>query len=212
MLIGLALLSAQASSAALASPCLGHPYAECISFLKSTLNVDDSEVAHTIADLNKVDVNGKRLRQTATLLLTFQYPGKLSTQLVNLTLDAQNRVESMDASLASDPGAANTADEYDESGLLTVFRTALPDACWQGDKGALYRFFQNTVKPKIVHEKKTSSVSEVGARSSSSTNTPNIPFCGIKMSYGTLVAWDTEDITLENPHGFSGISTIVFER
>jgi hypothetical protein len=106
---------------------------------------------------------------------------------------------------------AHTEEEYDKAGLYEVIEGILGTECPSLDKLQVYRFLENTVKPKISSPEKTTSY-DLGIRTNFSESTPEIPFCGKQFSYHYNIGSDTDDITLDNPHGVSSITVISFAR
>lgn len=195
------------------SPCLERPLAECVAHLKTMMQVDDSEATSDLARMNRTDINGKKIDSGKTLSMTYKYQGdNFGIHLLSFELDALNKVKMVSIDLKSDPESAHTLDEYEKTGLETAFKAVLSDTCWNNSTQEIYKFFENVVKPKTVHDKKTTSVDETGAASDYWAHTPVISYCGTKFHYSKLVQWKTEDITIDNPHGFSRMMTVMFEK
>ncbi len=67
--------------------------------------------------------------------------------IVTLWLDKSDNVKSVDARLPSSPDFVVTEQEYDKTYLYEVKEAVFGSTCDAMDKLAVYRFFQNRIKP-----------------------------------------------------------------
>lgn len=204
-MITFVLLAAQV---AIATPprsqCIGHPVAECIAAAKAIYTFDDDQVANDIAALDRVDVNGAPLARRRSLNLFVKMSGRYSDDLFGISLNKANVVTGVQVQIDGNPELARSQDEYDQTKLYDALSAVLPTSCWNDDRVALYRFFENSMKPKIVKGRRTIEASGISYFDKS---TP-VTLCGYHLTFISLLSESVDDVTLDNPHGVSRITTI----
>ena len=204
------LIGTAVAAASPAAPCLGQPYQACVASLRRVFTIDENDLSRQLEGMNKVDVNGRPLPGRKLIILSVSYPGQSVPHVSTLDLDGEMHVKSMDISLPGDPGDANTAEEYEQTHMAEAMSAILPAAC-SADKLSLYKFFQNQVKPKIVHDGRDAHVGDTNASVNYFSHTPSIPYCGGHLKYTRLLGQDTDNITEDNPHGMGSIVSLDFE-
>ena len=112
--------------------------------------------------------------------------------------------------LAKNSENAVTKEQYAATSLHHIFDAVAPN-CFANDL-AIFQFFENTVKPKIVHDDKKTFISEYGASSSKYSHTERISVCDIKVSYSSLNGTSTSRITYNNSNGYSTTYTLLFYK
>jgi len=157
----------------------------------------------------RVDVNGKKIgRDVVSMMGTIQ--GADDNSLVELAFDDNRVVTMVDIEkLPKNPAFADTEEEYRRTGLYEALKMIYGDDCATLTPQAAYRFFQNRIKPTIIHEPEKTEWTDTGVSRTSFDKAVDVPFCGRSLSFTSLQGYNTEDITLDNPHGafvFSGIS------
>ncbi len=90
--------------------------------------------------------------------------------------------------LPEDPDLAHTASEYDNTLMYDVVSVVLGNKCPGLDKLALYRFYENSIKP---HEVVKTEVHKDGAfsRTKETVDTGKLPFCGAMFSLHRAAEW-----------------------
>ena len=194
-----------AKTVAYSNGCIGRSLDECLANLRTGFSFSPLDnVADAVKKNEEVDVNGKRIRKARNLFISGNYqfaPGISNMMSVDLSYSESNTVDYIGISLIGDPSSANTEAEYDKTGLYAAVSLLLGAQCPDLDKLSLYKFFQNTVKPKIISEPKKTEISPTGAETTYFRKALDIPYCGRRLSYTNLFGYDTERIGLDNPHG-----------
>jgi hypothetical protein len=194
--------------------CIGKPLDTCLTNLQMGFQFGPYQnIDEDIRRNEAVDVTGKRVAKKNNLMIFGTLKGLDSTmrsQGVNLTYTQDKIVDYVEISLPSDPSMANTEDEYRKTGLYEGMVLLLGSSCSTIDRADVYKFFQTTVKPKIVREGKHIEINDTNAEVSHFAKALNIPFCGQKFSYTNLFGVDTDDISATNPHGVYMRTSISF--
>jgi hypothetical protein len=168
-------------------------------------------VSDQMKNNDAVDVNGKRIRSKNLLLIAGYLQGWTSIQSIDLTYTPNRIVDYIGISLPGDPDMANTTEEYEKTGLYEAMRLLLGSDCQSLNRDDAFKFFQNSVKPRIVREGRTVSINDTNAEITYFQKAIDIPLCGLKFSYMKLFGYDTNDITIDNPHGAYIRNSITFE-
>ena len=98
-----------------------------------------------------------------------------------------------------------------KTGLYEAMTLLLGSECQSLGRDQAYKFFQNSVKSRIVNEGRKLRINDTNAEISYFQKAVGIPFCGLKFSYFKLFGYDTQNISLENPHGVYIRNSISFE-
>jgi hypothetical protein len=186
------------------SPCIGKPIAACVAALAAAGHRDanPAETEREIGRLGAVDVNGKPVGPKLVSVFGYlpQFPGR--DVMLEITVGAGGTVTSLDANLPGNPKLAHTAEEYDATGLFEVAALILGGDCLKAGKLDFYKFFENTMKPKIKTKNQAPDFSGGHAMTEVVLEkTPVVPFCGRKIVYANLIGYDTDEISADNPHG-----------
>ena len=185
--------SAAAAPALAAGPadgpgCLGVPLMECVAWLRSTLRLDEHFLAIALARRHQTDVNGRPL-SGGLVTVNAQLPGQTDAYVILLHLRPDDTVRSADSNLLYGLVEANTEPLYDRSGLYEIVWRLIGRRCPGMTKLDLYRFFQNSVKPRIAHQRQDLSTGINGLHRVLSSSGA-VPFCGgVTFSYGNRVQW-----------------------
>jgi hypothetical protein len=169
--------------------CIRTDLRPCMISLGSALWFDLKVVSPQLARRNELDVNGKTAHRQ--VIVDAAVPGHHEPIQIVLTLAApapNDLVVKAEATLPEDPELAHTASEYDRTFLYNVVSVLLGNRCPQLDKLALYRFYENTLKPREVaktEERKEGLLS----RTRESVDTDKVPFCGALFSLHREAEW-----------------------
>jgi hypothetical protein len=109
-----------------------------------------------------------------------------------------------------DPSEARSEAEYDKTGLFDMARALIGTRCKDMNRISLYLFFENTVKPRIRREKRREEINEFHASTSNYSKAVGLRFCNHGFTYEHYFGTDTQDITVDNPHGLLWSDSITF--
>jgi hypothetical protein len=154
----------------------------CMVSLGTAFWFDMSVVAAQIAKRNELDVNGRTAHRKITI--DARLPGHAEVIGITLTLASpspNDRVEKIEFDLPGDPELAHTASEYDSTRLYDVVSVVLGNRCPGLDRMALYRFYENVIKPR---ENTKVAVQRYGIfrYTKEAIDTEPAPFCGAMFS------------------------------
>jgi membrane-associated protease RseP (regulator of RpoE activity) len=192
--------------------CIGHSIPECVEHLKSTLRVDESEIAQQLSRASETDVNGKPLGGASLVTAGVYFTDGSAPDDVIIHRDAVGIVSSVEVSLPGNPQWAKTADEYSKTGLAAAFRAVLPSSCTAAGDLAAFKFFENVVKRTMTTGKKDTTIDETHAETSRMSQSAALPYCGVKVRFSHLGGYDTNEISEHNDNGAYSFSTIDFSR
>lgn len=196
-----ALAAASAVSAFLAVPggaiaaeaqagCLHNDLRPCMFALGTTFYFDMNVVAPQIARRNELDVNGHTAHRT--IAIDASIPGHHDMISIVLTLASpapNDNIVKAEVALPVDPELAHTESEYDRTLLYNAVSVLFGKVCPGLDKMALYRFYENSLKPREIT--KTEILKNgIFNRTRLTTNTEKIPFCGVMFSLHRQIEWD----------------------
>jgi hypothetical protein len=168
--------------------CLGVAVEVCVGWLRATMKVDERFLAPSMARRHQTDVNGRPLGG-GLVTVNAELPGHNDVFVILLHLRPDDTVRGVDSNLLYGLVAATTAAEYDRSGLYEVVRRVLGRRCPGLAKSDLYRFFENSVKPRIAHQRQDLSSGLNGLHRILSYS-GGVPFCGgITFSYTNKLEW-----------------------
>ncbi|HWB50172.1 MAG TPA: hypothetical protein VG651_13760 [Stellaceae bacterium] len=178
----------------------------CMISLGTVFWFDMGTVAAQIAKRNELDVNGRTARRKITI--DARPPGKTEIIGITLTLASpapNDRVEKVELDLPGDPELAHTASEYDSTYLYDAVSTVLGSRCPALDRLALYRFYENSIKPR---ETVKTNVRKYGIfhYTQRVIDTAPVPFCGAAFSLHSRSEFTgTPDMPNRNPKTLSFI-------
>ncbi|MGC2411748.1 MAG: hypothetical protein WA459_03500 [Stellaceae bacterium] len=196
LLCGLALgitAGAYATSAIAAPPadgpgCLGVTAEECVRWLRATMTLDESFLAASLARRHQVDVNGRPLGP-GLVTIDGKLPGRLEQFVILLHLGPDDRVHSVESNLLLNLIEVHTEEVYDQSALYDIVWRLVGRRCPGIAKLELYRFFENSVKPRITHQQEDLSSGLHGLHRMVS-HAGGVPFCGgVTLAYTNLLQW-----------------------
>jgi hypothetical protein len=180
--------------------CIGQSLDACLAGLKASMTIDPNLLAASVARRRQVDVNGKPLAH-ASVPLSGAVPGSLQRLTMVLYLSSDDRVTGAEFGLWADPAVTKTEDGYDRTGLFEGVSRLLGNSCAEFGKLPLYRFFENSVKPRIASQL-TKTGSGLAIHNTIVSRAEKLPYCGVQFSYGRLLKWDGSDIkTARNMSG-----------
>jgi hypothetical protein len=185
--------------------CLGVPAETCVRWLQATMTLDEGFIPAALARRHRVDVNGRPL-DGGLITLTGKVPGRLEPMVILIRLRPDDTVASVEASLTANLTAARTEDVYDQSGLYEIVSRLLGHRCPGLARLDLYRFFENSLKPRIVAQRQDVSAGLFGLHKLTS-RAADVPYCGARFTYTNYTEWhgSTEMGAGRNYTGYSSI-------
>ena len=168
--------------------CLGVSVDTSVGWLRSTKTQDEGFIAAALARRHRVDVNGRPLGGSGLVSLTGKLPGRLEPMLVLLRVAPDDSVTSAEASLLQNLMAAQTEQDYDNSALYDMAARLYGRRCPGLAKLELYRFFHNSVKPRIVSERRDLSTGINGLHRLT-LHANGLPYCGAQFGYTQQIEW-----------------------
>lgn len=185
--------------------CLGVPVAACVKWLQSTMKLDEGFIAAAMARRQRVDVNGKPLGGDL-MTLSGKLPGHLEPMLMVLHIAPDDTVKSAEASLLQNLVAARTEQDYDRSALYDIAARLLGRRCPGLAKLDLYRFFENTVKPRIATQRRDVSAGLNGLHRLIMQSAA-LPYCSASFTYKQQIEWhgSAEPVAGRNVTGHAAI-------
>jgi hypothetical protein len=170
--------------------CLQTELRLCMISLGAALMFDMNRVAEAIAKRNETDVNGKPVRRTIDIAASAPGHHELVGIVLTLASPAPNdTVVKAELLLPADPDFAHTQAEYDKTYLYDVLVPLLGKRCPGLDRMTLYRFFENTLKPRETR-KVDAQKPGVASHIVATTEAANVPFCGARFSLHKRAEWN----------------------
>ena len=167
--------------------CIDVSVEECIRWLRATMTLDESFLADAMARRHQTDVNGRPLAGLVTLYA--KLPGQLDAFVILLHLRRDDTVQSAESNLLLNLIAHRTEELYDQSRLYDIVWRLLGRRCPGITKIDLYRFFENSVKPRITHHEEDTSGGLNGLHRVVS-HASGVPYCGgVSLGYTNLLQW-----------------------
>jgi hypothetical protein len=185
--------------------CLGVPAETCVRWLQATMALDEGFIPAALARRHRVDVNGRPL-DGGLITLTGKVPGRLEPLVILIRLRPDDTVISVEASLTANLTAARTEDVYDQSGLYEIVARLLGHRCPGLARLDLYRFFENSLKPRIVAQRQDVSAGLFGLHKLTS-RAADVPYCSARFTYTNYIEWhgSAEKGAGRNYTGYSSI-------
>lgn len=170
--------------------CLRNDLRPCVIALGLTFWFDMKQVAPQIAIRNELDVNGGTAHRHISI--TAAVPNHNERMHIMLTLGSpspNDQVIRAELRLPRDPNLAHTPSEYDKTWLYEAVSTLFGNKCAGLDRLTLYRFFENSVKPR---EKVKTEVIKYGIfnHTKQTMDSEKIPFCGFLVSVHGRAEWE----------------------
>jgi hypothetical protein len=167
--------------------CIGVGAEECIRWLRATMTLDESFLADAMARRHQTDVNAKPLAGLVTVYA--KLPGQLDAFVILLHLRPDDTVQSAESNLLLNLLGYQTEQVYDQSRLYDIVWRLLGRRCPGITKIDLYRFFENSVKPRITREQQDYSGGLNGLHRVVS-HAAGVPYCGgVSLGYTNLLQW-----------------------
>ncbi|MFZ2004898.1 MAG: hypothetical protein WAV02_07410 [Stellaceae bacterium] len=196
--------------------CVHTDLRRCMISLGSAFWFEMNLVTPQIAHRNELDVNGNTAHRRITIDAKILHHRETIGIKLTLASPAPNdEVVKVTLHLPRDPDLAHTGSEYDETELYDVVAVVLGNRCPALDRMALYRFYENSLKPleKPKIETRTDG-SYYWARST--VDTAPALFCGAMFSVHRASDWQGPYIGPTRPNEIivkraKGLTTIDIE-
>ena len=167
--------------------CLGVTVAECVAWLRTTMALDENFLAHAMTRRHEVDVNGQPLG-SGLVVVNGRLPERPEQFVLLLRLGPGDTVRRVESDLTIRLVDAHTEAVYDQSGFYQIVWRVLGRRCPGIAKLDLYRFFENSVKPRIRQEQQDLSKGLWGVHRLISHAT-GVPYCGVSFGYTGMTEW-----------------------
>jgi hypothetical protein len=167
--------------------CLGVPVMECVAWLRATMTLDENNLAQAMARRHEVDVNGQPLG-SGVVIVNGRLPERSEQVVLLLHLGPGDTVRRVEANLTVRLTDARTEAIYDQSGFYGIVWRVLGRRCPAIAKLDLYRFFENSVKPRIRQEQQDLSKGLWGMHRLIS-HVAGVPYCGVSFGYTGMTEW-----------------------
>lgn len=195
------------------SKCLGEDARSCGLLLMSKVNAKSSDFARSFLELQEIDVNGKRVKNVGSILVTVEMSGsaRLGRLTVLLHLTETNVVRSVAITLPRDPASANTEAEYAATAIYEAALISIGSSCVDmSNELKFYQFFQNSVKPSIKRQGRSTYVGVADASDSYSSRSDKIALCNVLMRYDSETGSATWAVDERNPLGKFHTARVTF--
>lgn len=167
--------------------CLGVTVAECVGWLRATMTLDENFLAQAMAGRHQVDVNGQPLG-SGLVVVNGRLPERPEQFVLLLRLGPGDMVRRVESNLTNRLTDARTEAVYDQSGFYDIVWRVLGRRCPGIAKLDLYRFFENSVKPRIHQEQQDLSKGLWSVHRLIS-HVAGIPYCGVGFGYTGMRQW-----------------------
>ncbi|MGD9614235.1 MAG: hypothetical protein AB7H90_11420 [Alphaproteobacteria bacterium] len=167
--------------------CLGVAVTECVAWLRMTMTLDENFLAQAMARRHEVDVNGQPLGR-GLVVVNGRLPERPEQFVLLLHLGTGDTVRRVESNLTIRLTDARTEAVYDQSGFYEIVWRVLGRRCPGIAKLDLYRFFENSVKPRIRQEQQDLSKGLWGVHRLIS-HAAGVPYCGVSFGYTGMTEW-----------------------
>jgi len=168
--------------------CLGVTAGECVRWLRATMVLDENMVAQSMARRHQTDVNGKPLG-SGLVTVYGRLPERMDQFVILLHLRPDDTVRRVESNLLYNLIEARTEPVYDRSGFYDIVWRLVGRRCPGISKLELYRFFDNSVKPRLTHQREDFSSGLSGLHQVTS-HVAAVPYCGgVTMGYTNVLKW-----------------------
>jgi hypothetical protein len=162
--------------------CMHTDLRPCMISIGSALWFDMNLVTRELARRNELDVNGRTAHRIVHIPVKVPNTHEVIEIALTLASPAPNDlVVKAEIVLPIDPELARTEAEYDKTFLYKIVSVLLGRKCPNLDKLALYRFYENELKPYEIVETETLK-SGMFTRTRIKMHTDPRPFCGVMFS------------------------------
>ena len=196
VLCGLALgigASAYSTPAIAAQPadgpgCLGVTAEECVRWLRATMTIDENFLVGAMAHRHDTDVNGRPIGGGFVTVYA-KLPGEFDAFVILLHLQPDDRVQRVESNLLRNLLNAETERFYDASRLYDIVSRLLGRRCPGIRRIELYRFFENSVKPRITQQRQDFA-SGINGLHRILWHAAGVPYCGgVTLAYSQVLEW-----------------------
>jgi hypothetical protein len=170
--------------------CLHNDLRPCMIALGLVFWFDMKLAASQIAIRNELDVNGQTAHRK--IVISAKLPNHNETAVIMLTLGSptpNDQVIRAELRLPSDLHFAHTPSEYDKTWLYETVSTLFGNKCPGLDRLTLYRFFENSVKPR-EHVKTEVVKYGIFNHTKQTMDTEKIPLCGFFITTHERAEWE----------------------
>jgi hypothetical protein len=173
--------------------CVHTDLRRCMISLGSAFWFEMDLVTRQIARRNETDVNGQPAHRR--IAIEAKLPHGQAMFAIALTLASpppNDEVVKVALNLPYDPDIAHTASEYDRTLLYDAVSIVLGSHCPSLDKMALYRFYENSLKPLEIPKVETRTDPRQGSPyywARSTVDTAPVAFCGARFSVHRGADW-----------------------
>lgn len=168
--------------------CLGVTAEECVRWLRATMVLNENMVSQSMARRHQTDVNGKPLGG-GLVTVHARLPERMDQFVILLHLRPDDTVRRVESNLLYNLIEARTEPVYDSSGIYDIVWRLLGRRCPGISKLELYRFFENSVKPRLSHRREDFSTGLSGLHRVLSHAT-GVSYCGgVTMGYTNSLEW-----------------------
>lgn len=184
--------------------CLGQTLNACIDRVHQYITISYDDTQSQRQRNSAVDVNGRPVVKKKSLTLIGTISGSPAGAMSAVTIDynVEETVTSVQVQMAGDASMAETSDDYDKTGLFEAVQVAIGTRCSQMSRMALYQFFENKVKPRMVVSPTEREVNMDSASETYGKTAKGLVLCGHPFEYVLAFGHDTNDIDIEsNPSG-----------
>jgi hypothetical protein len=170
--------------------CVHTQLRACMISLGTAFWFNMEVVTAQIAKRNELDVNGRTAHRK--IVVDVKVPKR--DELVGITLvlgspAPNDEVVRIELALPINPDVAHTPTEYDNTQLYDAVSVLLGNRCPNLDRMALYRFYENDIKPKEVTKTRITGTRGTSDYTTQTTDTGAVPFCGVTFSLHRETSW-----------------------
>jgi len=168
--------------------CIGVMAEECVRWLRATMTLNENFLAGAMAHRHDTDVNGRPIGGGVVTIYA-QLPGELYAFVIALHLRPDDTVQRVRSSLLHDLLTVDTERLYDQSRLYEIVWRLVGRRCPGIGKLDLYRFFENSVKPRITRQRRDFS-SGINGLHRILSHAAGVPYCGgVSLGYTHILEW-----------------------
>jgi len=168
--------------------CLGVTAEACVGWLRATMTLDENFLAVAMARRHETDVNGRPIGGGFVTVYA-KLPGELDAFVLLLHLRPDDTVQRVESNLLHNLLDAATERVYDESKLYEIVSRLVGRRCPGIRKIDLYRFFENSVKPRVTQQRQDFS-SGINGLHRILWHAAGVPYCGgVALAYSHVLEW-----------------------
>ena len=168
--------------------CIGVMAEECVRWLRATMTLNENFLVGGMAHRHDTDVNSRPIGDQVVSVYA-QLPGELYAFVIVLHLRPDDTVERVESNLLHDLLTVDTERLYDQSKLYDIVWRLVGRRCPGIGKLDLYRFVENSVKPRIIHQRRDFS-SGINGLHRITSHAAGVPYCGgVALGYTHIFEW-----------------------